>query len=134
MKQRKPLNVGDKVKYFGHAVLWYCDNQWTLQASNDYCEVISLMDKDYISILVNGTNRGIHRRQVYAVKRKKKAVKVISDERFFVVKRKKPECLVIRNTLREAEFLRNTCDFDEILELGIVARHKVNAETKTGKE
>jgi hypothetical protein len=120
MKQRKPLNVGDKVKYFGHAVLWYCDNQWTLQASNDYCEVISLMDKDYISILVNGTNRGIHRRQVYAVKRKKKAVKVISDERFFTTRYTDYLYYSLSATMKEAVISGN-----EILELGIVARHEV---------
>jgi hypothetical protein len=62
MKQRKPLNVGDKVKYFGDAVRWYCSDTWTLVSSDDYCEVVDLMDKDRVGIFVKGIVRGIHRR------------------------------------------------------------------------
>jgi hypothetical protein len=120
MKQRKPLNVGDKVKYFGDAVRWYCSDTWTLVSSDDYCEVVDLMDKDRVGIFVKGIVRGIHRRQVYAVKRKKKAVKVISDERFYCGQYTDYIYDSLSAAMKEAEISGN-----EILELGIVARHKL---------
>jgi len=115
MKQRKPLNVGDKVKVFG------CNTTGGFTSEDNWFPV-AYLDDDIVTIFSELSEEyvKVHRRQVYAVKRKKKAVKVISDERFFTTRYTDYLYYSLSATMKEAVISGN-----EILELGIVARHEV---------
>jgi hypothetical protein len=113
MKQRKPLNIGDQVKYFGY------DDALILN-DTEYSIVKEVRGNIVVCEDGIGNRFQIDRRQVYAVKRKKKAVKVISDERFYCGQYTDYIYDSLSAAMREAEISGN-----EILELGIVARHKV---------